>query len=104
MAVSVVVSGVVFGVLRSMSGAHSVVVSVVLFLSTTELEVLKVVDLFLFDVDADVGSGVDVWVVFGIGVIICSGHFFMYHGAAPVGVLIIFSGHFLIYHGFAPVS
>lgn len=43
-------------------------------------------------------------VLFGATDIICSGHFFMYHGAAPVGVLIMFSGHFLIYHGFAPVA
>lgn len=103
MAVSVVVSGVIFGVLRSMSGAHSVVVSVVLFLSTTELEAVEAVVLL--------GVGVGVVVGF-VGVVvdifdIPHGITFVsetYHGAAPVGVLIMFSGHFLIYHGFAPVA
>jgi len=92
---------VVLGVLRSMSGAHSLVVSVCAFLSTTELETVEAV--VLLGVGVVVGFDGVVAGIFDIPHGITFVHE-IYHGAAPVGVLIMFSGHFLIYHGFAPVA
>jgi hypothetical protein len=90
----VVVSGVgvVAGGVPPLSGLEVVVCA---FLSTTELEVVEAVA--LFDVVVLLPVGVVVGVVFcGTGVIggasdiIFSGHFLIYHGFAPVGVLIMF--------------